>query len=515
MDQIKSILKCYAATESIKATCRQLGVSKNTVRAYLRKAEAFNGGLRAVLGLDEQSFLNVFMDEKDQNESDRVEEFNKRVDYWIKELHRVGVTRRLLWEEYRAEQTDGYEYSQFCQRLKWAIGRRDLTIELSHEPGSVLMLDFSGKKAQWFDNETGRYQQCEVLVGVMPFSQYTFCIALPSQKMSDFVHGINECLRFIGRLPKVILSDNLRSYVTKSDRYEPTFTKLCEQLGDHYQIDLDATRVGRPKDKASVENAVQQVYRHIFAPLRNEVFTSLESLNDAVQHQHQVFNALPYQKREGSRLSCFEDYEQPMMRDLTPELFEMKKVTKAKVQRNYHVFLGEDKHLYSVPYQHVGKETEIYYTRRSIEIFVDQHRVAFHSRLSPHKAGSHACQTDEAHMPRHHREWKLAQGHDAAYYHKEASIVGPATAWAISQVLLSRTHETSSYKSCEGILRLARHFSAERLEAAARRCQEGTGAVSYKMLKDILEKGLDKSTQNVNHISIGLHDNIRGANQYQ
>ncbi|WP_262562814.1 hypothetical protein [Acaryochloris sp. CCMEE 5410] len=37
-----------------------------------------------------------------------------------------------------------------------------------------------------------------------------------------------------------------------------------------------------PRDKPKVENAVQQVERHILAPLRDQTFTSFKQLNEAI-----------------------------------------------------------------------------------------------------------------------------------------------------------------------------------------------------------------------------------------
>lgn len=218
---------------------------------------------------------------------------------------------------------------------------------------------------------------------------------------------------FFGALPKVILSDNLKSYVSRADRYDPKFTQLCEQLGAHYQIDLQATRVGKPKDKASVENAVTQTYRRIYAPLRNEVFHSLEDLNKVVRMKTEEHNRQSFQKKVGSRQSVFEEFEFPVMRPLPSDLFEIKKITKATVQRNYHVFLGEEKNSYSVPYRYVGKRVEIIYTRTRVEVYLNHERVASHQRLF---LGGRAYrhQTLEEHMPKNHREWKKAQGYNAA-----------------------------------------------------------------------------------------------------
>lgn len=169
--------------------------------------------------------------------------------FWgkLKELKRVGVSRYLLWQEYRVKHPDGYGYSQFCERLRRYVKRNDLTMVLSHTPGQEIYLDFAGTTMQWVNRATEQVHEAQVLVAVLPHSHYTFAIALPSQKVLDFVYGINEALLYFGGVPQAILSDNLKSYVTKASRYEPSFNELCVQLAAHYQCDLQATRVAKTR----------------------------------------------------------------------------------------------------------------------------------------------------------------------------------------------------------------------------------------------------------------------------
>jgi len=513
MDQIKNLLRNYLANGSIKATARQLKVSKNTVREYLRRAETYSADLSVFLELDEEALSRIFHAPDGASADKRSTVFEQKVDYWLGELRRIGVTRELLWEEYRAAHHDGYSYSQFCVHLRRQVAGRGLTLALEHEPGEVLMVDFAGKKMEWVDLHSGEIHPCEMLVAVLPFSQYSFCIALPSQRLADFIHGLNQALLFLGALPKVLLSDNLKSYVSKPDRYEPTFTQLCEQLGAHYQLDLQAARVATPKDKASVENAVTQMYRRIYAPLRQEVFHSIEAVNAAILRQLVRHNTQPYQKKSGTRQSLYEQYELPQMRSLPTDLFEVKKIARAKVQRNYHVFLGEEKNFYSVPWQYAGKQAEVLYTNSTVEVYVAQKRIATHQRLFL-RGREYRYQTREEHMPRHHLEWKKAQGYDAAYFLQQGQIIGPATQWAIRQVLLGRIHEPQAYQSCKGILQLAKKNTPERLEQAAKRCQ-AAGKATYNMLKRILLLKLDLEDEQPVQLSLGLHENIRGPEYYQ
>lgn len=515
MDQVKEIIKTYLATNSLKATARQLRVSKNTVKDYVRRGRLARSDLSDLLTLSDEDFLLVFYPDKAKSSNERLSVFDTKVAGWVKELRRVGVTKHLLWEEYRKEQPDGFGYSRFCELLRTHIGWKDLTLRMNHEPGEMMQVDFAGKKLRWVDVSSGEVNECEVLVAVMPHAQYTFAIALPSQKTSDFIRGLNAALVYFGKLPKRILSDNLKAYVIRADRYEPKFNDLCIQLAAHYNIHLQATRSAKPKDKASVENMVSTVYTRIYAPLRNEIYHSEAELNAAIIQQLGKHNNLPYQKKEGTRRSIFETYALPNMRDLPSQMFELKKSTIAKAQRNYHVYLGEEKNYYSLPFRYVGKKTTIVYTRKIVEIYVDNQRVAIHQRLA--LGARHHYQTIISHMPKSHQEWKKSEGYDAGYFLGVGLKIGKATHWAISQILSSKSHQSQNYKSCQGVLHLGRKYGNDRLERAAARCEQ-VNKVNYTMLVRILQHNLDKpatDSEQETAFTPPEHDNIRGSEAYQ
>lgn len=512
MDEIRLILQTYQSCGFYKRTAKRLRVSKNTVKEYVRRAQAIYGSVEQALLVSNEELYQALFPPVSVDDQTREGIFNAQLEYWTKELRRVGVSRYLLWQEYRLKHPDGYGYSQFCERLRRYVKRNDLTMVLSHTPGQEMYLDFAGSTMQWVDRDTGQVHEVQILVAVLPHSYYTFAIALPSQKVLDFIYGINEAFLYFGGVPQAIVSDNLKSYVTKASRYEPNFNELCVQLSTHYQCDLQATRVAKPRDKASVENMVSTVYKRIYAPLRNEVFHSLDDLNDAIHLALYEHNEQPFQKRPGCRRSCFEAEEKQLLSPLPNQRFEVKKSTSAKVQRNYHIYLGEEKNYYSVPYQYVGKQAQVIYTSKTVEVFVNHQRIATHRRLSPHD--TYRYQTLEEHMPRNHQEWQKAQGYDAAYFSRQARDIGPATEWAMGQVLASRFHQSQSYRSCLGILSLAKKYTPQRLENAAKRCQGATKA-SYTMLKNILERKLDQEPTQLSVFSPPDHDNIRGPEAYQ
>ena len=512
MDQIRRILQTLHQLGSIKATAARLGISKNTVREYKRRAEAHSADLGALLALPDTELRPIVYPDRQGARADRQLLFQGRVDHYLRQLRRKHVTRQLLYEEYRREFPDGYGSSQFYLLLARALERRDLTLPLSHPPGKTLQLDYAGDRLRWVEARTGEVHEVQVLLAVLPHSAHTFAVALPSQSTADFCHGINQALRFFGGCPQVIVSDNLRAFVKRADRYEPDFTDACVQLANHYGLELQAARVRKPKDKASVEGAVRVVYQRVFAPLRDRTFTSLESLNAALRDQLDVLADRPFQKRPGSRRQAFEESERAQLRPLPTQAFELRTTTRAKVQRNYHVELGPNHNFYSVPYQYVGQTATVVYSRRSVEIFIGANRVATHARRHP--ADRYAYTTEAGHLPRRHAEYLAAEGHDGAHFRAWGARIGPATAWAVDRILTNKPFEVQAYRSCQGVQSLARRYGGDRLEAAAERCRTA-GQARLGMLRNILERGLDRAGEQPDLFTPPEHDNIRGPAAYR
>lgn len=505
MDQIKRLLELKSEGCSIKKIARIMGLSKNTVRKYLRMASELSPQ-------EENEVLEVEVVVNELSSQERREsELQEKLPKFIQELGRVGVTRYLLWQEYKLKHPDGFSYGRFCDRIRRYRLVHNATIRLDHQPGYYLQIDFTGKKMDWVDQATGEAISCEILVCTFPFSGYTFVHAVESQKQEDFIEALNLAFLYFGGLPAALLSDNMKSYVIKSDRYEPTFNELCIQFSTYYGVELDATRVYKPKDKANVERHVQLVYQRILAPLRDQIFFSRSQLNEAIRKQLDLHNDQMFQGKTYSRRDQFNQYEKPLLKELPKELFDLKKSTRAKVQRNYHVVLGEDKHQYSVPYQYIGKQTVINYTSKMVEIYIGLDRIAHHPRDRRH----HGYSTYAAHMPEKHLKYLETRGWDADYFRKQADEVGVATRWAIDQILNSKQLIEQTYRACIGVLRLKTQYSAERLENACQRART-THRATYGIINNILKNGMDKILgKQVELFHPPDHSNIRGPEYYQ
>ncbi|MFT6333442.1 MAG: hypothetical protein ACJATI_000169 [Halioglobus sp.] len=221
-------------------------------------------------------------------------------------------------------------------------------------------------------------------------------------------------------------------------------------------------------------------------------------------------NNTNYQGKDYSRKDMFAIEKEDLCK-LPRSLFQVKKSTRAKVQRNYHVVLDEDKHQYSVPYRYVGKHSEIVYSRDSVEVYIDNNRIAIHKR----DRRPQGYNTAAIHMPKKHVKHLEQKGWDASYFKKQAEQIGPNTLWVVSTMLDSKTLIEQTYNACLGVLGLRKKYTMERLEKACSKAHT-THRVNYQILSNIQKNNMDKIETPVQArpFRIQDHNNIRGADEY-
>ena len=89
-----------------------------------------------------------------------------------------------------------------------------------------------------------------------------------------------------GGVPELLVPDNLKSAVTRADRYEPDLNPDYEKLAVHYGTAIMPARGFKPKDKSLVENGVKLAQRWLLARLRHETFYSIVQLNSRINEQY-------------------------------------------------------------------------------------------------------------------------------------------------------------------------------------------------------------------------------------
>ncbi len=424
-----------------------------------------------------------------------------------RELRRKGVTLQLLWFEYKERHPDGYQYTQFVERYRRWARQLDVVMRHEHRAGEKLFVDYPGQTLPITDPETGQISPAQLFVAVLGASSYTYATATASQALPDWIRSHVDAFEFFGGVPAIIVPDNLRSGVTRADRYEPEINRTYAELAAHYGCAIIPARPYKPRDKAKVEAGVLVAERWILAALRDRTFFSLAEANGAIRERLAWLNERPFKKLPGSRASHFAELDRAALRPLPARRFEYATWKTATVNIDYHVEV--DRHWYSVPYQLVGQKADVRLAATTVEVFVRGRRVASHLRST--KPGRHTTEPD--HMPESHRrhlEWSPGR------IVRWASQTGPATGALVAAILASRPHPEQGYRSCLGILRLGRRYGPERLEAAAARAL-AIRALSYRSVESILRTSLDRQPL-PDAAPAGparRHANVRGGTYYE
>lgn len=512
MTQLRRIIQLKAEGLSKLKISESVHLHRTTLDSYLSKIEATGKTYPELMSYSDEQLGAIVYNPQSLFKSDkRLEDLNKHMDYFKGELPRTGVTRKLLWEEYYSAYPDGYGYTQFCEHFSRHLKSAAATMHLYHIAGDCLQVDFAGKQLHYVDMKTGEMIRCPVLVCTLPFSNYTYVEALRSARQEHMFSALNRCLEYLGGVPRNVLSDNMKQYIGKNDRYEYKFQELADQWAVHYNTNLKATRPRKPKDKPTVENNVNLSYLRIYAKLRNEEFHGINELNKRITALLEDYNKTMFQKLQGSRHERFIHDEKPSLKPLPQESFVIKHITTAKVQMNYHVILGEDKHQYSVPYQYIGQATKVIYDQEHVEIFIGFKRIAAHTR----DYRNHAYTTLTEHMPKRHLKYNETLGWDADYFLSLAIKIGESSKAVFGKILASKDFVEQTYNACLGMKRLSDIYGPLRFECACARALNGS-RVTYGTIKNILENNLDKLQleDQLNLFVIPEHENLRGPQSY-
>ena len=506
MRQNKEILRLrHELHLSTRQIARSLNISHSTVGDLLRRAQA--AGLTWPLPneLDDTALQAKLYPGNPAPTQARPEPDMEQVH---RDLRRKGVTLQLLWAEYKRTYPDGYQYTQFCAHYHRWSGKLDLVLRQTYRAGEKMLVDFAGQTVPVVDPRTGEVRQAYIFVAVLAASNYTYAESMWSQELGPWIGAHCRAFEFFGGVAAILVPDNLKAGVSRASRYDPEVNPTYAEMAAYYGAAVIPARPRKPRDKAKVEEAVQNVERWILAALRNRTFFSRDELDRAIAELLVELNNRPFQKLEGSRRSLFEKLDRPALKPLPPQRYELAEWKKASVNIDYHIQVEHN--YYSVPYQLVQTEVDVRLTGATVEVLHAGKGVASHLR----SYGKGQYITDPQHRPAAHQkhlEWTPSR------IVRWADQAGPHTAQLVKAVMESRPHPEQGYRACLGIMRLGKRFTPERLEAAARRAV-AIGACSLRSVQSILECGLDRippESEPEAPAPATTHANVRGPEYYR
>ena len=507
MRKVREVLRLrHACGASVRTIARSVGVGHTTVAEYLRRTSVIGITWPVPAGVDDVELERRLFTPAGFHRAP-----TRAMPDWNHvhaELRRRGVTLLLLllWEEYRAEQPEGYGYSRFCGLyIEWRRGV-SATMRQTHVAGEKLFVDYAGDTVPVFDGATGEERRAHVFVAVLGASNYTYAEARWSEGLADWVGAHVNAFAFIGGVPKLLVCDNLRAGVTAACRYEPGINRTYQDMATRYGTAVLPARVRRPRDKAKVETAVLIVGRFVLARLRHRRFLSRGELNEAIGELLGDLNARLMRKLGASRREFFDTIDRPALLPLPAEPYAYAEWRRCRVAPDYHVELHG--HFYSVPSRLIREVVEARITDTTVEVFHAGQRVAAHPRSALRRRHT----TTPGHMPSAHRRYA---SWTPARMLSFAAQIGPGTAALVETIMQTKPHPEQGLRARLGILQLAKTYGDARLEAACRRGLT-IGARTYGSIASILRTGLDRAFHDdpVPDATPLLHANIRGRGYY-
>lgn len=316
------------------------------------------------------------------------------------ELRSKIVTLELLHQEYKEAYPDGcYGYTWFCTSYKSYAKKLTPSMRQIHKAGEKVFIDFSGVRVEIADPVSGEISVAEIFVAVLGASGYPFVIAVASQKKADFIYAHNEMFKAFGGVPELLVPDNLKSAVTRADRYEPDLNPDYVKLAQHYGTAIMPARGYKPQDKSLVENGVKLMQRWILARLRHTTFYSIAQLNSSINKLMPLYRNKKMKRLDVSRQELFDTLDKPALKPLPTNSYEYKELKLLKVSIDYHIQLEHV--LYSVLYQLIHKKVEVWFSTKMVSIYFEGKEVATHPRLTRRGAYS----TQRTHMSSAHQKY--------------------------------------------------------------------------------------------------------------
>jgi transposase len=506
MRKIKEVLRLKCEHDlSDRQIAKSCSISHSTVREYLSRARLASLSWPLDHALDDAALENLLFPLRPA--STPSQRTMPSMEYLFRELKRKGVTLHLLWYEYKQAHPGGYQYSQFCHLYRQWVKRLDVTLRQEHRAGEKLFVDYAGQTVPIIDPSTGEVIQAQIFIATLGASSYTYAEASATQDLPSWINSHVHAFNFFQGVPEILVPDNLKAGVTHPCRYEPDINPTYQDLAQHYGTTVIPARAGKARDKAKVESAVLVAERWILATLRNHTFFSVAELNKAIAQRVDELNNRRFQKLDTTRRVLFDTIDKPALRPLPDYPYEYAEWKKARVNIDYHIEIN--RHYYSVPYQLIKAQVDVRVTSHTVEVLFKSSRIASHRRS--YRPGGFTTLWE--HMPKSHQrylEWSPSR------IIRWAGENGPKTKKLVTQIMDSRPHPEQGFRSCLGIMRLAKRYCPDRLENACARALAING-LSYKTVESILKNGLDQQpliVEQTEDLTPGTHHNIRGRKYY-
>lgn len=484
MKKVREIIDLLQVKNSVRGIAKLTSVSRTSVRTVMDWYTKSGYTYDEIKQINNEELDTKIYPTSYKCVNKKWEDFKNRIPYLLRESKKRYANYEVLWLEYIKEYPEGYSYSQFCHHLKTTRALEpESTLPNNHVYGETLYVDFAGDKFI-FTGINGVEYALPLFVSILPASRYTYFCFTERETSQDWIYGTNNSLKYMGGVPKGITPDCAKAAVKKADRHSPDANPLYGQFAYHYNTVIVPARPHSPRDKALVENAVNNIYRYVYSRLSRMTLIDREDAESKLKELMEEYNNRTMKDYRISRKELFETHEKATLKPLPERSFEYKTYQAPRLVGNtQHLYIKEDGNYYSVPTRYIGRKIEVFYTNSIVEIFYENERIAVHKRTT--QLGFYT--TNPEHLnERLKRYFELTESKLC----QSAKAIGEYTGILMEQIFKLQAHPMQARKYAFGILSLQKKFGSVRLEKACKKSCTA-GVYNMKKVEYILEKGLE------------------------
>jgi transposase len=497
MNEIVEMIYQWHQGTGFKGIRRSLGFDRNTIRKYIRLAQA--AGVQRGSPFPEEGELVNRLKElpapallRQTPGQDQIAPYRQWVQGLLTETEPKSeeITAKQIWRLFR-EKTGlliGYCTMKRYLRSQFQFGAPLVTVRLEVAPGSQAQVDF-GSAGKMVDPTTGQPRRAWAFIMTLSYSRHRFVRFVFRQDVDTWIDCHIRAFEYFQGVAATVVLDNLKSGVIKPDIYDPVLNRAYGELERHYDFVADPAKVGLARHKGKVERSVPVVRQQLLA---GRSFKDIDEANErALKWCREEIGMEIHGTTKRRPWEVFQKEEAAHLKPLPAEAFERPLWKNCTVHPDHHIVF--DRSYYSLPTRFIGQKVWVRGDRQLVRIFLDEQLIKTHERAV--RPGT--WRTDLSDYPPE----KLAYLMPApTHCRSKAAQIGPQTESLMREILSD--HAMRNLRKAQAILRLAEKYGPAAMEAAAQRALE-FGNFQYRSLKTILEKGWLR-TENPSPISTPL-----------
>ena len=518
---IRIIEKLSDGNMSQRDIASSLNVSRHQISTVNKIIQKNGYTIEDILEMDEKQIDQIFRrdDYSEKNENSKIEEYTMPdFEYFSDELLKTKLSYELMYDEYvemcRLTGGKAYKITQFKFHMKKYLEKKEFSEIMNHFPGDEIEVDWVGDMAHWTHPVTEEVFKGWMFVGVLSFSGLAYAEVFENMKEASWIQAHVNMFEYFGGFTRVLVCDNLKTGVLRHPHdSRPQLQKDYESFGHHYGISIVPARVLQPNDKPLAENTVKFVEDWIIKKLRNAQCYTIKEYNELVRKELDELNRRPFSKKNGSRRSIFEEYEQEYLTPLPPVPYRYYAVKPAAVQSNCAVQYNYN--YYSVPYKEVRprQKLKLHIYSDTLEVWDVKEENILCSHALAAKGVKNAYIYKSEHLWKGNSRWG---DWNSDRFKRWARQIGPNT-YRVIESLFETPPEQKYYNRAHAILKMAEQYTDARLEMACEMAIVHYGKPTSPQIRNILKNNEDLAEaerRNNQRIKQTEKSFVRGADYY-